>query len=368
MKFLNKMFLTLAACLVLSACDDSNEPDPTPEGDDFPLVEDGTSTLLVLCSGMWNQNNSSLFRYSFETGTSVSDYFLAENGRGLGDTANDMGIYGSKIYIVVNESNTVEIVDRTTGKSLKQLSMVDDENGARQPRSVAFYKNKAYVCSFDGTVARIDTTSLNIDGWITCGRNPDDLCVQDGKLYVANSGGLDYMEPIGVDRTVSVVDLNTFSEIKKIEVGPNPGKILPGPGHSVYVVTRGALSTAEDYHLVKIDTSADVCAEIYDVHPENFAIYENRAYLYRYDYTTSESEIAVFNLESGQMEREDFITDGTKINTPSSIEVNPVSGNVYITDANAYMASSDILSFSPEGTLNGRLDRIGVSAICIAFE
>ena len=368
MKFLNRVGLIFAACLVFAACDDSNDPNPNPEGGEFPLVEDGTSTLLVLCSGMWNQNNSSLFRYSYETGTSVPDYFLAANSRGLGDTANDMGIYGSKLYIVVNESNTVEIIDRATGKSLKQLSMVDEENSARQPRSVAFYKNKAYVCSFDGTVARIDTTTLNIDGWVTCGRNPDDLCVQDGKLYVANSGGLDYMEPIGVDRTVSVVDLNTFSEVKKIDVGPNPGKILPGPGHSVYVVTRGALSTAEDYHLVKIDTSTDVCAEIYDVHLENFTVYENLAYLYRYDYTTSAVEIGVFNLSTGRMERENFITDGTKINTPSSIEVNPVSGNVYITDANAYMASSDILSFSPDGTLNGKLNRIGVSAICIAFE
>ena len=142
MKFLNRVGLIFAACLVFAACDDSNDPNPNPEGGEFPLVEDGTSTLLVLCSGMWNQNNSSLFRYSYETGTSVPDYFLAANSRGLGDTANDMGIYGSKLYIVVNESNTVEIIDRATGKSLKQLSMVDEENSARQPRSVAFYKNK----------------------------------------------------------------------------------------------------------------------------------------------------------------------------------------------------------------------------------
>ena len=70
-------------------------------------------------------------------------------------------------------------------------------------------------------MARIDTASLQVEALAQVGRNPEDLCVQDGKLYVSNSGGLDW-EGIGVDRTVSVVDLAAFTETKQIEVGPNP--------------------------------------------------------------------------------------------------------------------------------------------------
>ncbi len=79
-----------------------------------------------------------------------------------------------------------------------------------------FIKNKAYVCSYDGTVARIDTTSLSIDVITTVGRNPDNICVQNEKLYISNSGGLDYSEGLGVDNTVSVVDIDTFNESSKI--------------------------------------------------------------------------------------------------------------------------------------------------------
>ena len=74
------------------------------------------------------------------------------NQRRLGDTANDIAIYGNKIYVVVNVSSTVEVIDFPTGKSIRQISMLRDNGSSRQPRAIAFDKDKAYVCSYDGTV------------------------------------------------------------------------------------------------------------------------------------------------------------------------------------------------------------------------
>jgi len=47
-------------------------------------------------------------------------------------------------------------------------------------------------------------------------------------------GGLDYSSGLGVDNTVSVVDIATFKESSKLTVGPNPGKIVAGPDETVY--------------------------------------------------------------------------------------------------------------------------------------
>ena len=226
-------------------------------GESGDVYETGTAVMYILSEGLFNQNNSSLARYSFNQQKRTSNYFSANNQRGLGDTANDMAIYGNKIYIVVKVSSTVEVMDYTTGKSIRQIQMLRDNGSSRHPRSIAFDKDKANVCSFDGTVARIDTTSLEIEAIITAGRNPDDICVQNNKLYVSNSGSQDYSGP-GVDNTVSVNDIMTFKETKKIEVGPNPGKILPGLEDAVYVVTQGADIEAGDYHLVRIDSRTDV--------------------------------------------------------------------------------------------------------------
>lgn len=49
------------------------------------------------------------------------NYFRSLNRRGLGDTANDMAIYGEKLYIVVNVSSQIEVIDLQSGLSLKRF-------------------------------------------------------------------------------------------------------------------------------------------------------------------------------------------------------------------------------------------------------
>ena len=60
-----------------------------------------------------------------------------------------------------------------------------------------------------------------------------------------------------MDNTVSVIDIASFTEIKKITVGPNPGCILPGPDETVYVATHGNNIVDGDFHFVKIDCKTD---------------------------------------------------------------------------------------------------------------
>ena len=365
------MLLRLGKCFFLFplffiACDDlEDKPSIVPEsnGDVF---ETGTAEMYILSEGLFNQNNSSLARYSFNRQRCTNNYFSANNQRGLGDTANDIAIYGNKIYVVVSVSSTVEVIDFPTGKSIRQISLLRDNGSSRQPRAIAFDKDKAYVCSYDGTVARIDTTSLEIEEIVTVGRNAEDICVQNGKLYVSNSGGLDYSGP-GVDTTVSVIDITTFKETKKIEVGPNPGKILPGLEEAVYVVTRGTDIEAGDYHLVKIDSRTDAVATTYDEKVLSFAIDGPIAYLYTYDYQTKDSVIKVFDLNAGTVIRDNFITDGTAIQTPFSIQLNPFSGNVYITEAYNYTVKGDVLCFNQQGQLQYRLNDIGLNPNTVVF-
>ena len=215
-------------------------------------------------------------------------------------------------------------------------------------------------------MARIDTTSLEIEEYATVGRNPDGICVQEDKLYVSNSGGLDW-DGIGVDNTVSVVSTEPFKEIKKIQVGYNPGRIRADNYGHVYVATRGKDISAGDYNFVQIDTRTDEVKQIYDEKVMNFAINDQLAYLYNFNYTTQDSQIKVFNLQTGTTLREDFITDETEINTPYGIYVNPYSGNIYITDAYNYLVRGDVLCFNPQGKLIYRLANIGQNPNTVVF-
>ena len=124
---LYNMLLRLGKCFFLFplffiACDDlEDKPSIVPEsnGDVF---ETGTAEMYILSEGLFNQNNSSLARYSFNRQRCTNNYFSANNQRGLGDTANDIAIYGNKIYVVVSVSSTVEVIDFPTGKSIRQIA------------------------------------------------------------------------------------------------------------------------------------------------------------------------------------------------------------------------------------------------------
>jgi len=340
---------------IFAGCDDMESVLP-----ELSVVDaDLEGALYVLCDGNYSLNNSTLALYDFTNGTLDADFFQTSNGRKLGDTGNEIQRYGSKIYVVVNVSSQIEVIDARTGLSIRQIPMFDGSK-ARQPRYMAFWEDKAYVCSFDGTVARIDTTSLEVEAFVKVGRNPDGITVSNNKLYVSNSGGLDYATTIGYDNTVSVIGIDDFTEIKKIEVGCNPYRILSDDIGYVYVACRGDYNNQKPV-FQRINSMNDQIEETWDINVMNFDIYNGNAYLYYYDSETKESWIKVFNLKNHELSGESFIKDGTRIVTPYGIDVDQENGDVYITDAGNYITSGSVYCFRADGTLRFKIKQVGIS-------
>jgi YVTN family beta-propeller protein len=355
MNILFKNIISLAIIILFSSCDDMKDI-PTPV--DLPVTPGESGQMYALSEGLFNMNNSTLGLINFDNRTIQSDFFLSENNRGLGDTANDMKRYGSKLWIVVNVSSQVEVLDVRSGISIKRIPFFNATGVARQPRYITFYGNKAYVCSFDGTVERIDTTSMAIEAVTTVGRNPDGITAVNGKLYVSNSGGLDIPN---YDNTVSVVDINSFTETKKITVGINPFKLEADSQGDVYVVSRGNNSTIKS-SWCRINSQTDEVARTFDsLQVVNFTIHNDTAYIYNYDFMTSTYWVKTFNCRTEQLISTNFITDGTTMERPFSITVHPTNGNVYITDARNYTVKGDILCFNRNGRLLYKIASIGLN-------
>lgn len=350
---LKTILLTVLLAIFVS-CNDMHDVPREPIWNDTTV----SAQLLVLSEGLFNMNNSTLAKVDMTSGKVDYDFFRTSNKRGLGDTGNDMQQYGNKIYVVVNVSSQMEILDPKTGISLKQIPFFNNDGVARQPRYVVFSKNKAYVSCFDGWVARIDTASLETDGWVQCGRNPDCMTIANGKLYISNSGGLD--NPF-YDNSVSVVDLATFTELKKIQVGQNPGSIVTDSEGDVYVVSRGDYDES-DYLLHKIDSEIDAVVHTFnDIHPLKLTILNDMMYMYSYDFTTKEQWIKIFDCLTDRIVNDNFITDDTKLQTPFGMTVDPKNGDVYITEAYNYVLWGDVLCFNRNGKLKFRIEEIGLN-------
>ena len=310
------------------------EPEPEPQPDAY------ANGMYILNEGLFQMNNSTLSYYDFTTGKLTENIFLDVNHRGLGDVGNDLKRYGSKLYIVVNNSNIVEVVDVKTVQSLKTINL-----SGKQPRQVAFLDDKAYISCFDGDVVRIDTASLEVEASVHTGPNPDGICACNGKLYVCNSGGLSYPN---YGNTVSVVDPATFTVVKDITVAVNPTRVKGYSDRYVYVVSNGNYGDVP-YTFQKIDCQTDEIVKNYNLEVLNFDIHQNLAYVYSYNYSTMTSWIKVLDLETDEIVKEQFISDGTQLKTPYGIKVNPLNGDVYITDAGTFTTNGDVYCFDKDG-------------------
>lgn len=322
-------------CLWLISCEKPKDPDP-----DNPPPQSGAEGIYILNEGLMDMNNSSLSYYNFNDGTVTHSFFRKANGRGLGDTGNDLQQYGSKLYCIVNISEQLEIMDAHTCRSLKQIPLI-----GKKPRKIAFHKNKAYISCFDGSVVKIDTASMEIETTIRAGRNPEGICVANNKLYVANSGGLNYPD---YNNTVSVFDLNSFSLIKNIEVATNPYILAPDHQGDIYLVSKGNYGSVP-HTFQRIDSRTDEVVQNFNLPVLNFTISGNYAYLYHYNFNTNDSWVKVMDVVSEKVVKENFISDGTDIQTPYGIMVNPVNGDVYITDAHLFTVNGDVYCFDKNG-------------------
>jgi hypothetical protein len=341
--------LAAAALAAAAACSDEA---PAPAAVPLPPAPQGVQAIYVLNEGLLGTNTCTLGRYDFARRALDPDFFRTANGRSLGDTGNDMQQYGGKLYCAVSVSSRVEVVEAATGASVGSIPLFDEGGLPCQPRAFAFWEGKAYVALFSGAVACIDTATLRLEATVRVGRNPDGICATRGKLYVSNSGGLDFPR---YDSTVSVVDIASLRELKRIAVGANPYTIAADAWGDVYVATRGNYG-AQDYNLHRIDAGADTLAQTFGIPALSFAVAGGYAYLYRYDFARGEAWLKVLNLQTEQLERESFITDGTALRAPNGLAVGRSSGCLFVAEADpTFTGEGQLLCFSPAGALLWRL-------------
>lgn len=79
----------------------------------------GDGTAYILNEGTWGSSNASLDRINLASGDVKHSVFASANGRGLGDVAQDVLVYGSKAYVAVSFSNTVEAVSTKDNRSVQ---------------------------------------------------------------------------------------------------------------------------------------------------------------------------------------------------------------------------------------------------------
>lgn len=227
MKFTKLFFVALISSIFFVSCTD-DEINETPLG----IYDNG---VLILNQGGFGKGNASISYLSEDFVTQQNNIFaLANPTILLGDTGQDVGLFQNLAFIVLNNSNKIEVVNRYTFRHVATIS-----KGLSNPRYITFSNEKAFVTNWgdggnktDDFVAVVNLDNYSVVSSISVAEGPEKIIENNSKLYVAHQGGYGY------GNTISVIDATKNSFANSINVGDVPNSLEINNG-SLFVICGG---------------------------------------------------------------------------------------------------------------------------------
>ena len=370
MKHLAYYILTL---LLLSACRQDVMIVPMEKSDPGGKTQKGDIVgMYLLNEGNMGSNKSSLDYLDLSDST-VHYYRNIYSERNpsavmsLGDVGNDCKIYGSRLWLVINCSNKVEVAH---ADDAVRIGKVDIPNC----RYVSFNDGYAYVSSYVGSVYsgsssplgsvyKVDTLSLQKVDSCSVGYQPEEMAIIGNRLYVANSGGYQGMTGQGYESTVSVIDLASMQEVDKIEVAPNLHHLKADKYNQLWVTARGNYMD-EESTIWWLEPDAKGGMKVgghLDQSVSDLCIVGDSLYFYGSQWSevsmTNTVTYGIINVKTHQVVSTSLsdAPEISKIRMPYGIIVNPIHRDFYLMDAKNYVSSGELLHFLPDGTFDWKV-------------
>lgn len=367
-KHLFKLMLLAVAVVSFTACSDDDD------NNTMPVINYASNGAYIVNAGNnGSQINGSLTYFDYNTSAATQNVFRTANSRELGLTVNDGVAYGSKIYVVVDGENTVEVFDKKTFKSIKQIKTTDllgDTNGA-SPRHIVAGYGHVFFTTYGGYVAAVDTTQFTLTRSWKVGAYPEGLTLVNNIIYVANS---DFGNGNG---TISAFNVNSDQvqtvTVKGIE---NPQKVYVTNDGQFAVLDWGhylneAPWTQENTGLKFVDFSTNDIIKTVPATMADYNPFNGNFYLVNAPYGTGITKYSVFNPSTNQ---NSTLQLSETPDDPANIKVDPIKGYVYILSRAIgesgypdYSANGYCLIFNLNGNLVKKVDT-GVGPTDVFFD
>ncbi|MBN1143408.1 MAG: hypothetical protein JXA72_03255 [Bacteroidales bacterium] len=331
-----KVFLTAAiVAAFLSSCE---------KNDDKPEVIDYSSGIYVVNEGAFGSANGSISFFDPVKRLITNGVFEAANGgMATGDVVQSFALANDTLGVIVaNNSGLVRFVDLRTFASVAEPVEIE------YPRYfIRSGSNKGYVScgSFQGYLIVVDLESFSVTDSIQVGFGPENMIVNNGYVYVVNSGGW------SVDSTLQIINTSSDEVVETIVAGKMPSDIDLDANENIWVYCKGYsdyVSVDTESELVKIDPEAGTVtwrgsvgvASDYGAVPPKMAVSKDGSKLF---YLRPDG---VYSMNTSNPVVSDVpLIDGSYY----GIEVSPVDGNIFLFEVTSFTSSGKMKIFSETG-------------------
>ncbi|MBR6001763.1 MAG: YncE family protein [Bacteroidales bacterium] len=343
----HEALLIVSCILALGAvgCEKGLKPSEGFTGEQVTVGEtrDSYRNLFILSEGSVGKNEASLDFFIPAEGLYVRSAFSQVNPSiSLGDTANDIIAVGDEIWIALNGSDIIEVIDTATLVHKAAITVPS-------PRYMATDGKFVYVTTYSGVfnatsgewmfpdaenpkgaVGKIDVATKKVLASVEVGHQPEGLdLTADGKLLVANSGWA-----VGYENTISEITLSSFQVSATLTAGSNAKELFVTSDGSVwehllgdyYSVHTGLYKKTADGAERVTAEGCELCVGAIARDGEDFWIVGSDE---EFDWSNNDKHWYVYKITNGV---------ATKVNVnitaayPFGIAVDPDNGDLFISD------------------------------------
>ncbi|WP_299526285.1 YncE family protein [Winogradskyella sp.] len=308
--------------------------------------QDFSEGVLILNEGLFGSDTASVSHLN-ESGMLTNDVYSTQNSSmALGNTAQSMGFNGNFAYIVLNGTNAVRVVNRTTFQVVTTIT-----NQMSNPRNIAFANGNGYVTNWgdgvvttDDYIAVIDLATNTVTGTIPVVEGPEEIVEKNGNLFIAHQGGF------GQGNTISVID-TTDNSIQSITVGDVPSA-LKVDDNNLYVLCSGNPSftgneTAGSLFIIDLNNYTNIIEFTFPglEHPAFLGLDTTDLFY------TLNSDIYKMDLTASSLPTVPFIdTAAQSVSTPYSF--NKIGNQLYLGDALDFVSNGTVFVYEDNGSFS----------------
>ncbi|MDH5367413.1 MAG: hypothetical protein OEW67_10520, partial [Cyclobacteriaceae bacterium] len=333
MKKLNQIIvLVLLAIVTLTSCKDNELPKGAYE-----------SGVLVVNEGNFLDADGSLSHYNPNTGVAETNVFSkVNNGAILGDVVQSVTVNNDVAYVIVNNSNKVEVVNAHTLKSITSFeSMI--------PRYMTIANGKGYITEWGADFATprvkvIDLTNHNALSEIIVESGAEQIVTANGKVYVANSWSntISVIDPSS-DKVVATIATD-FYGISGLSVDVNDNVWGIYVGFTDW--STGSPVPANDGAIVKINTTDNTIASSTSV---GLNISSKVAMNSTGDKLLFMAGNSVYEFNTVDLSSTEIINESAAINF-YGIGVDPATDIIYAGDAKGFQGNGVVFRYNSDGS------------------
>lgn len=190
-----------------------------------PAPSDGGHRVYIACEGSLGNGNASLSLYKADKDSIFNDVFFQKNNQQLGDIFQSMLADGGLLYMAINNSDKITIVDKSSFALSGTITV-------RKPRYMLKVSDeKMYVSCYNyPEINIVNPKTLQVTGRIDIDyENSEGMTLLNGKVYVCNwDTACNYLYEI---------DAATDQITARIPVaGPAPQQVMADKNQQLWVL------------------------------------------------------------------------------------------------------------------------------------